>query len=101
MLTEIAITPQILDAGSNSADTEIWRESLRQLAREIFPRHMLNPVIISDLCAGKWFEEATKHVNGIGDQNARYFAQSLLKRLDGIRVSRPDKLNAPCDEDGW
>ncbi len=57
--------------------------------------------MISDLCDGKWFEEATKAVKAISNQGQRYLVQSLLCKLAGALVKRPQSLPLPSDEDGW
>src|SRR5260370_41589892 len=98
MLTEFAITPDVLEHGVSDWTSQ---EHLRALQRGIFQHNAASPVVIADLYDGSWSVEALKAVIRIKDQSARLLAQGFLTKLKRLHVKRPAIGDWPGDESGW
>lgn len=88
MLTEFAFTPSIFDENAHQ-DKEQWREQLKELGRNMFPRVSAWPAIVSDLYGGSWYNVVEQSVKAINDQKARLLCEGILQNMRMILVHRP------------
>lgn len=88
MLVEFAFTPSIFDEAAHE-DPEAWREQLRELGLNMFPRTAAWPVMVSNLYAGAWNTIALNVAKAISDSKARLLCENLLKNASKTLVHRP------------
>jgi hypothetical protein len=88
MLAEFALTPSVFDEGAH-ADKDAWREQLRELGTNMFPRVAAWPVIVSNLYESSWHVFALQTVKSISDQRARLLCQGILDNAAKTLVARP------------
>ncbi|MCB9922564.1 MAG: hypothetical protein H6822_10300 [Planctomycetaceae bacterium] len=100
MLTEFAFTPSIFDEDAHE-DKEAWREQLKELGRNLFPRVSACPVVVSDLYAGSWNQVADQTVKRIKDQRARLLCEGILQKMRETLVSRPVCGDWPDEDIAW
>ncbi len=100
MLTEFAFTPSIFDEDAHD-DKEAWRDQLKELGRNMFPRVSAWPVIVSDLYDGSWSQTATDVVNSIKDHKAKELCERILKNMRKVLVKRPVCGDWPVEELAW
>jgi len=100
MLTEFAFTPSIFDEDAHS-DKEAWRDQLKELGRNMFPRVSAWPVLVSDLYAGSWSQIAEQTVKAIKDQRARILCEGILKNMLKTLVTRPACGDWPDEDVAW
>jgi hypothetical protein len=103
MVTEIALTPEVFSAAANT-NREQWLKSLEGLAKDCFPRNAAAPVIISNLNAGKWLEEAVRYskrfpdpISG-DDKKILWRIQNIITQIKEVLVQRPAAGNQPASE---
>jgi hypothetical protein len=99
MLAEFALTPSIFDE-TRHADKELWRDQLRELGANMFPRTAPWPVMISNLYGGSWESVALQVVQSIKDQKARVLCEDLLQNAAKTLVHRPVHHDDWPGEDG-
>jgi len=97
MLAEFAFTPSIFDETAHR-DSEAWREQLRELGSNMFPRTAAWPVMISNLYAGSWESIASSVVKAIKDPKARVLCEHILTNAAKTLVHRPAKGDWPGEE---
>lgn len=97
MLAEFAFTPSIFEEAAQS-DPELWREQLRELGANMFPRTAAWPVMISDLYGGSWQQEAVAVVEAIKDPTARNLCQGFLRNVAHTLVRRPAHGDWPGED---
>lgn len=100
MLTEFAFTPSIFDEDAHE-DKEAWRDQLKELGRNMFPRVTAWPVVVSDLYAGSWSQVVDQTVKGIKDQRARMLCEGLFQNMRKVLVSRPACSDWPDEDISW
>lgn len=100
MLTEFAFTPSIFDENAHD-DKEAWRDQLKELGRNLFPRVTTWPVVVSNLYAGSWTKTADQTVRGIKDQRARHLCEGILQNMQKILVDRPHCGDWPDEDIAW
>jgi hypothetical protein len=100
MLTEFAFTPSIFDENAHE-DKEAWRDQLKELGRNLFPRVAAWPVVVSDLYAGSWNQVADQTVKAITDQRARLLCEGILQNMRKTLVHRPSCGNWPDEDIAW
>lgn len=100
MLTEFAFTPSIFDEDAHE-DKEAWRDQLKELGRNLFPRVSAWPVVVSDLYAGSWNQIADQTVRGIKDQRARLLCEGILQNMRKTLVNRPPCGDWPDEDIAW
>lgn len=88
MLVEFAFTPSIFDETVHE-DREAWRDQLRELGMNMFPRTAAWPVMVSNLYAGSWHSVALEVVKAITDSKARLLCENLLENASKTLVHRP------------
>lgn len=97
MLAEFSFTPSIFDE-SVQADRELWRDQLRELGANMFPRTAAWPVMVSNLYEGSWHSVVLTVVKGIEDQKARILCEKLLEKVTETLVHRPARGDWPGDD---
>ena len=100
MLTEFAFTPSIFDEDAHD-DKEAWRDQLKDLGRNMFPRVSAWPVVVSDLYAGSWNQVILKLVKTMRDDKARVICEGILKNIQKVLVSRPQCRDWPDEDIAW
>ena len=100
MLTEFAFTPSIFDEDAHE-DKEAWRDQLKELGRNMFPRVSAWPVVVSDLYAGSWSQIADQTVKLIKDERARVLCEGILQNMRKTLVNRPVCGEWPAEDIGW
>lgn len=100
MLTEFAFTPSIFDEDAHE-DKEAWRDQLKELGRNMFPRVSAWPVVVSDLYAGSWNQVADQTVKAIKDQRARVLCEGILQNMKKTLVPRPVCGEWPDEDVAW
>lgn len=100
MLAEFALTPSLFDPEAHS-DVEEWREQLRELGINMFPKLSVWPVIISNLHGGSWYEVIFQMIQSIEDDRARRLCQGILSNAKQMLVPRPAVLDWPDDDAAW
>lgn len=100
MLAEFAFLPSIFDEKYHP-DIASWKESLRELGREMFKRNVGCPAIVADLQNGNWSILVERNVRGISDKNVRADVMKLLTQIKEIGVRRPGHLKKLVDDDDW
>jgi len=100
MLTEIALTPQVFDEGSNP-DRDTWLSGLEVLAQDLFRRNAAPLAVAADLQQGGWIGEVRRMIGQIKDHTIRTRVQSLSQRLKEVLVPRPGVNYWPNDEAEW
>ena len=100
MLTEFAFTPSIFDEDAHE-DKEAWRDQLKALGYNMFPKVSAWPVIVSDLYAGSWNQIADQTVKAIKDQRARILCEGILQNMKKTLVTRPACGNWPDEDIAW
>jgi hypothetical protein len=88
MLAEFALTPSIFDEAAHT-DPDIWRDQLRELGSNMFPRTAAWPIMISNLYAGSWHNVALTIAKAIKDHRARVLCEDLLRNAASTLVHRP------------
>lgn len=104
MLKEFALTPQTFDPAA-AADSSRWRECIQAIGIRLFTQPA-TPIVAAGLHSDgggcSWKEVAKQTVLSIEDDKLRIDAQSLLKRVSDILVSRPPCCDWPGDDEpGW
>lgn len=97
MLAEFALTPSIFDESAHS-DQEEWRDQLRELGSNMFPRTAAWPVMISNLYEGSWENEALTLMKSIKDQKTRILCSGILTNIAKAMVKRPACGEWPYDD---
>lgn len=100
MLTEFAFTPSIFDEDAHD-DIDVWRDQLKELGRNMFPRVSAWPVVISDLYSGSWSQIADQTVKLIKDQRARVLCEGILQNMRKMLVTRPVCGDWPDEDVAW
>ena len=100
MMAEFALTPSIFDEAAH-ANPDLWREQLRELGSNMFPRVAAWPTMVSNLFGGSWHAVALQMVTAIEDDRARRLCQGILENAAKTLVHRPAVLEWPEDELGW
>jgi hypothetical protein len=100
MLTEFAFTPSIFDEDAHE-DKDAWRDQLKELGRNMFPRVSAWPVVVSDLYASSWSQIADQTVKRIKDQRARILCEGLFQNMRKTLVTRPVCGEWPDEDIGW
>lgn len=100
MMAEFALTPSIFDETAHP-DVDAWREQIRTLGFELFPRTGVWPVLISNLYAGGWIHPAERFVEEIQDHKAKALCRDLFTKIKGQLVDRPVHLDWPTSELEW
>jgi hypothetical protein len=100
MLTEFAFTPSIFDEDAHE-DKEAWRDQLKELGRNMFPRVSAWPVVVSDLYGGSWNQVADQTVKAIKDQRARFLCEGILQNMRKTLVPRPVCGDWPDEDVAW
>ena len=97
MLAEFAFTPSIFDESAH-IDPEVWRDQLRELGSNLFPRTAAWPVMISNLYEGSWHNVALRVLMAIKDPRARVLCENLLQNAASTLVHRPAQGEWPGDD---
>jgi hypothetical protein len=97
MLAEFALTPSIFDETAQS-DRDAWRDQLRELGLNMFPKTAAWPVMISNLYGGSWQSVALAVVRAINDAKARLLCQNLLENAAKTLVYRPAHGDWPGED---
>jgi hypothetical protein len=100
MLTEFALTPSVFDDEANT-DPQAWREQIRELGLNMFPRVSAWPVMVCNLFEGGWHAIAFQTVSRIKDATLRTMCEDLLRRAADAAVRRPACLDWPTDDIEW
>ena len=100
MLTEFAFTPSIFDEDAHE-DKDAWRDQLKELGHNMFPRVSAWPVVVSDLYASSWSQIAEQTVKGIKDPKARILCEGLFQNIRKSLVPRPPCGEWPDDDILW
>lgn len=100
MLTEFAFTPSIFDEEAHE-DKEAWRDQLKELGRNMFPRVSAWPVVVSDLYAGSWNQIVDQTVKRIKDHKARVLCEGILQHIQRALVPRPVCGDWPDEDVAW
>lgn len=102
MLTEFAFTPSVFDE-SVHGDRGAWREQLRELGANLFPRTAAWPVMVADLHGGSWRQRVVSIVSAIKDSTARVLCENLLKNVTETLINRPvhGKTTPGTDAIAW
>jgi len=103
MLSEVALTPQLLEQ-SGQVDTDEWIEQLRRLLSRLRPRFRQepNPLVIANLHDGDWYRQLNELIDEIGDHRARRLARDIRCAIQEVLVQRPScRDELPYTAEGW
>lgn len=100
MLTEFAFTPSIFDEEAHE-DKELWRDQLKELGRNMFPRVAAWPVIVSDLYGASWYPTVKTLIDTMEDKRAKILCEGILTNIQKSLVSRPVRGDWPDEDIKW
>lgn len=101
MIGEFAFTPSVF-APEAHQDRESWRENLRELAAEMFPKTAAWPVMVANLYDGAWFNLVLNAVKEIKEDRTRILCEGILENIHNSLVHRPGTdAGWPMDDIGW
>jgi hypothetical protein len=88
MLAEFSFTRSIFDKTAHN-DPDVWRDQLRELGTNMFPRTAAWPVLVSNLYDASWHHVAVSIAEAITDPRSRRLCQDLLESATTALVGRP------------
>jgi hypothetical protein len=88
MLAEFALTPSIFDETAH-ADLDAWRDQIRTLIGEMFPKNGAHKVMVANYYSGVWETRAKQLVTSISNQKARIDCELFLTKIKEMAVIRP------------
>lgn len=101
MIGEFAFTPSVFAADAHP-DGEIWRENLRELGTQMFPKTAAWPVMVADLYDGAWFKLVLNSVKSIKEDKVRILCEGILENIRSSLVYRPGTdAGWPIDDIAW